>query len=352
MKKEYVFSEYDYTLPDELIARVPVEPRDAARLFVYDTRTDTVVFSTFSQIGTYLPIHSLLVLNDTTVLPARVTLTKRTGGSVKVLFLVNEWNRDEGIIRGMVNKGVRVGESLAFPSGEMVTVRAHDAQYFTFSVDVSFEIFLSLLHTYGTTPLPHYLGAPYTEEHMVRQRYQAVFAAGGASAAAPTASLHFTNDLLQQLQRVGVRTARVRLDVGLGTFAPVTKEQVAKGVLHTERFDVPLAAAQRIAEAKHAHMPVVCVGTTAIRTVESNATALLNGKACAGRTNLFIRPGFRFEVADMLVTNFHLPNTSLMALVDAFLVYKGAPRRILDLYQVAIENKFRFYSFGDAMLVL
>lgn len=352
MKKEPVFPEYAYTLPDELIARVPVEPRDAARLFVYDTGTDTVTLSTFSQIGNHLPTHSLLVLNDTTVLPARATLMKRTGGSVTVLFLVNEWNRDEGVIRGMVNKGVRIGESLAFPSGEVVTVRAHDAQYFTFSVDVSAETFLSLLHTYGTTPLPHYIGAPYTEEHGVRQRYQTVFAAGGASAAAPTASLHFTDDLLRRLVRAGTRTARIRLDVGLGTFAPVTKEQVAAGVLHTERFNIPLEAAQSIAEVKHTHMPVVCVGTTAVRTVESNAAALLHGRACAGHTNLFIRPGFRFGVTDVLVTNFHLPNTSLMALVDAFLAHKGAKRRILDLYKIAIKNHFRFYSFGDAMLIL
>lgn len=347
-----LLSEYSYELPESLVASTPAKPRDSARLFVYDTKKDQIIFDTFSNIDKYLPTQSLLVLNETKVLPARVSLKKKTGGVVEILFLVNERNVDNPVIRGLPDRNIEMGEALSFESGETVTVLSHDAQYFSFKMDFAPEKFYTLLEKYGTTPIPKYLGESGLTESNLRERYQTVFAKSGASAAAPTASLHFTEELLERLQKEGIETTKVCLDVGLGTFASITKEQLEKGELHSEKFFAPKDSVESIIKAKKDRRCVVAVGTTAMRTIESSAKAIFGGGELSGETRIFIRPPYQFQIADALITNFHLPRTSLMALVDAFLEHKQAKHRILDLYKIAIKNHFRFYSFGDAMLIL
>lgn len=350
-RNSHLLSEYDYVLPVELIARVPTEPRDSARLFVYDTKADTVLFDVFSNIDIYLPAHSLLVLNETRVLPARAVLQKETGKKVEVLFLVNEIQPNDFTVRGLPDRNIEMGETLSFEGGETITALSHDAQYFTFRMDFMPKKLNVLLEKYGTTPIPNYLGKSSLSESVLRERYQTIFAKSGASAAAPTASLHFTKKLLEQLEKGGADIARVRLDVGLGTFASVTSEHIEKGELHAERFFVPKDSAEKIFKAKEGGRLVVAVGTTTMRTLESAASTISRGQECSAETRIFIRPPYQFKIADALITNFHLPRTSLMALVDAFLEHKGANRRIGELYRIAIENKFRFYSFGDAMFI-
>lgn len=345
-----LLSEYVYELPAELLASTPIEPRDAARLFVYDTKKDEITFDVFSNIGKYIPTSSLLVLNETKVVPARIFLKKKTGAVVEILLLVNE-KKVDNLIRGLPNRKIEEGEVLSFPNGQTITMLSHDAQYFSFQMNFPKEALGNLLREYGTTPVPNYLGTSGLTESVVRARYQTVFAKEGASVAAPTASLHFTEELLDRLQKAGIETASVRLDVGLGTFASITKNQIEKGELHAEHFFVGKDSAESIAKVKRDGRLVVAVGTTAMRTIESMADRILAGQECFGETRIFIRPPYSFKIADALITNFHLPRTSLMALVDAFLEHKTAKHRILDLYKIAIQEKFRFYSFGDAMLI-
>lgn len=346
-----IFKEYDYVLPGELIAKEQAVPRDSARLFAYDAKKDEITFDVFKNVGAHLPPKSLFVLNETKVLPARARLTKKSGGVVEILFLVNERAPGGPIIRGLPDREVVIGETLSFKSGETITALSHNAQYFSFRLGFPPEQLNDLLGKYGTMPIPKYLGEFSLKETELRERYQTVFAREGASAAAPTASLHFTNELLNELSQGGFEFAKVRLDVGLGTFAPVSKEQIEKGELHKERYVVSARASNAMKGAKEKKISVIAVGTTAMRTIESAADSIAEGKSRSGETKIFIRPPHEFKIVDALITNFHLPRTSLMALVDAFLEYKGANRRIVELYKIAIENRFRFYSFGDAMLV-
>lgn len=342
---------YEYSLPPELIRKEGVEPRDSARLFVYDTRTDTVTFDTFAHLAEYLPERSLLVLNETKVLPARLWLKKETGGKIEVFVLANEIE-DEKRIPVLVDRKTEVGQKLIFPTGEYFEVVGQDENVFFLELFTYADRKLSLLlDLFGETPLPHYLEGAETSEDVLRQRYQTVFASAGASVAAPTASLHFTDRVFESLDKKGIEAARLTLNVGLGTFAPLREESFATGKLHAEYVDVSEETARKINAAKKDGHSVVAVGTTVTRTLESVAEGGCM-RAYAGKTDIFIYPLYEFQAADHLITNFHLPETSLMLLVDAFLAHKGAKRRIMDLYALAIENKFAFYSFGDSMLIL
>lgn len=341
---------YDYHLPPDLIRRKPLEPRDSARLFVYDTRTDTITFDTFQNMAQYLPQSSLIVLNDTKVWPARLWLKKVTGGKIEVLILVNEWE-GTGLIPGLVDRKIQVGDAVFFPDGSKLVVREQQEQKFFFALE-SEQSLETLLYAYGTTPIPHYLeGEKSGDELLLRQRYQTVFAERGASVAAPTASLHFTDRVFESLKQAHINTTRLTLNVGLGTFAPLREENFLIKKLHPEWVMVSEETAQTVNAAKKLRQPIVAVGTTITRSLEyfGQTGQLLSGTQ---PVDLFILPPYTFQMVDILVTNFHLPKTSLMLLVEAFLRHKGARQGVVELYKRAIEEECAFYSFGDSMLIL
>lgn len=341
---------YGYTLPPELVRKEGVEPRDSARLFVYDTRTDEIRHDIFRNLAKYLPEHSLMVLNETRVVPARLRLRKETGGKIEAFVLANEWDGGHEIPL-IVDRKCAPGMELSFPDGSLLhIVRQEEGRFFArLESTKSLE---KLLDAYGETPIPHYLDREkQDDEQELRKRYQTVFARTGASVAAPTASLHFTNRVFTALAKKNIGLARVTLDVGQGTFVPLSEENFRTRTLHKERISVSEETAEKLNAAQRGGHPVVAVGTTALRTLESIAGPE-GFRAYAGATEIFIAPPHEFRSADILVTNFHLPQTSLMLLVDAFLEWKGAPRRILPLYEEAIRERYAFYSFGDSMLIL
>lgn len=341
---------YNYSLPQEFIRKTPLEPRDSARLFVYDTKTDVVTFDTFRNIAKYLPAHSLMVLNDTKVWPARLWLKKATGGKIEVLVLVNEWD-GKGSIPALVDRKVNIGDELTFLDGSKFIAEDQQEQKFFFRLE-SKQSLQALLQEFGTTPIPHYLeGEEKGDESLLRQRYQTVFAAAGASVAAPTASLHFTVAVFAGLKEKNIETAKVTLNVGLGTFAPLREENFQTGKLHGEWIVVSDETIKALEKAKANKRPIIAVGTTTTRTLETLAKHD-KSQVLSLEANLFIYPPYEFCMTDILITNFHLPRTSLMLLVDAFLQYKGAKRGVMDLYEEAIREGFSFYSFGDSMLIL
>lgn len=342
-------SQYDYVLPPELIRREPLEPRDSARLFIYDTATDTVRFDTFRNLASYLPEHSLVVLNDTRVRPARLWLRKPTGGKIEVFVLVNEWD-GEGVIPALVDRKVSVGDRLSFPNGDGLIVERQDEAKFFFRLDSDQPLF-DLLDQFGETPVPHYLESDEKDEAKLRERYQTVFAANGRSVAAPTASLHFTDAVFGTLQKKGIDQIRITLDVGMGTFAPLSETSFETGKLHQEFVTVSVESAEQLNRVKQNGQPVIAVGTTVTRTLETIGK-IRPIQTFSGPIDTFLFPPYRFNTVDVLITNFHLPKTSLMLLVDAFLQSKGAKRNINELYQIAIKERFAFYSFGDSMLIL
>jgi S-adenosylmethionine:tRNA ribosyltransferase-isomerase len=369
---------YQYHLPKELIRREGVEPRDSARLFVYDTTTDTITHTVFADLEQYVPRQAVMVLNNTQVVPARLFLKKETGGKIEVFVLVNEMNasdvsklsNDETAqeIPVLVDRKCMVGWKLFFPDGSYFEVARQEENKF-FVKRRSEKSLQWLLQEYGETPIPHYLEEtkpkPRTglygtvlgnasEEHL-RKRYQTIFANSGASVAAPTASLHFTERIFLNLDAIKqTEFAEVTLNVGLGTFAPLKAEHFAKKALHSEYMVIPKETAEMVNRAKEEERAVIAVGTTVLRTLESgiDATHPQRLSACAKNTQIFIFPPYHFGIANALLTNFHLPKSSLMLLVDAFLQDKRAKRGILELYTIAIEKGYSFYSFGDSMLIL
>lgn len=351
--------QYDYVLPPHLIRKRGVEPRDSARLFVYDTRTDIVTFDTFAHLAEYLPEQSLMVLNNTKVLPVRLWLKKETGGKIEVFVLVNQI-KDEHRIPVLVDRKIVVGQKLLFPNSDFFEVVDQEENLFFVKLvskipaqsrTVLDSLFV-LLETCGETPLPHYLEGAETSEEVLRKRYQTIFAKEGASVAAPTASLHFTEPVFQSLEEKRIETVTLTLNVGQGTFAPLHEESLVSGTLHAEYVDVSRETARRINTAKEEVRSIISVGTTTTRTLESLARGTARVKSYTGKTDIFIYPPYEFQIVDHLITNFHLPKTSLMLLVDAFLQHKKAKRRVMELYALAIQNDFAFYSFGDSMLIL
>jgi len=347
-----ILDRYDYHLPVELIATEPATPRDTSRLFVYDTNTNTVTLDIFRNLAEYIPPHACMVFNDTKVVPARLHLTKPSGGKIEVFLLLNELRPSDTTIKGMVDRRAEIGWKLSFPSGESLEVVAQDEQYFFFRPSVSIPLLWKLIDTYGETPIPKYIKGTSLDEETLREKYQSMFAQYPASVAAPTASLHFTENVLSHLKRKGCTDTRVTLHVGPGTFAPVSEESFTTKKLHVEYGAVSQDAAHVIEEARKNEDPIVTVGTTATRVVEAFTSEDGHIVPQEGPIDIFIFPPYTFKTTDILLTNFHLPKSSLMLLVDAFLEHKGAKKNILELYQRAAKEKFRFYSFGDAMLIL
>lgn len=346
--------DYNYHLPKELIANMPASPRDSSRLFVYDTKTGEIAFDTFRNIGKHLPHPSLLVFNNTKVVPARLWLKKESGGKIEVLLMMNEYRADSEFVKGIVDRKVLPGAKLYFQSGGYLEVATQEEQFFFFRPSVTISALFELLTKEGITPIPPYIKNASLPEQALREKYQSVLAKYPASVAAPTASLHFTEELLLSLEKERVTRTEVTLHVGAGTFAPLNEENFKNKKLFTEYIDITEESAEALNHAKKSGVPIIPVGTTAMRTIESvviKKYPSFEVAACTKPTNIFIYPPYEFKVADSLITNFHVPQSSLMLLVDAFLKHKNAPHDILALYNIAIKEKFRFYSFGDSMLI-
>jgi len=337
--------DFDYPFDESLIAQHPIEPRDHARLLVVDWRSGALAHHRFDELPTLLLPNDLLVLNDTQVIPARLPGRKKpSGGKVEVLLVkrggdANQWH---ALVRGHV----RSGQQVELPHGVLASVTTageggHAVITFPGGVDV-----LAYAEKAGQMPLPPYIHrAPVDDD---RVHYQTVFARRPGAVAAPTAGLHFTEPLLRAFTAKGVRTAYVTLHVGPGTFKPVTCEDIRRHVMDPEWYELPAATAKLVNETRAAGGRIVAVGTTTVRVLETTAKNGLPLDAGAGETSLFIYPGFRFSVVDVLLTNFHLPKSTLFMLVCAL----AGRERMLEAYRVAAAEKYRFYSYGDAMLIV
>lgn len=343
---------FAYELPPELIAQEHAHPRDHSRLLVYYTQTNTIEHRYFYELPDLLPPTTALVLNTTQVVPARLIVHKKTGGKVELLFLLNESSEANLLCVG--NEQLEVGDILYFEERAVVAILSKvDGRYTVqWLLDVPVTTFLQ---QFGSAPLPPYIKHNTQTESDKREDYQTVFATVSeqyASVAAPTASLHFTEELLTKVQQ-NHELIKVRLHIGLGTFATVKPENFAMSSLHREWVSVDDGERAKIELAKSIK-PLLAVGTTTVRTLESLDRLAYNaGKnEWAGWTDLFIHPPYSFRYPDSMITNFHVSQSSLMCLVQAFLEHKKAQSSLMDLYRVAIEHSYRFYSLGDAMLIL
>ena len=338
-------SDFYYDLPKELIAQTPAEPRDSSRLLVLDRQSGETVHKHFFDIIDYLDEGDLLVCNDSRVLPARIYGNKEpTGARVEFLLLKQiSGNRWETLCKP--GKKAKEGARFSFGDGllyaTVTEVKDDGNRVVDFECD---ENFFSTLDKIGQMPLPPYI----TEELKDRERYQTVYSHELGSAAAPTAGLHFTTELMDKIKAKGVNIAYVTLHVGLGTFRPVKVDDVTKHKMHSEHYEVPEETAELIKKTKQSGKRVIAVGTTSCRTLESVAAEHGEVVPCEGFTEIFIYPGFEFKVLDGLITNFHLPESTLIMLVSAFAGYDN----IMNAYKTAVEERYRFFSFGDAMAIL
>lgn len=338
-------SDFFYELPEELIAQDPLEDRAASRLLVLDRKTDKLEHKIFGDVINYLNLGDCLVINNTRVIPARLIGEKEgTGGKVEILLLKR---RENDIWESLVKPGkkLRPGARVIFGDGRLKAEILEIAEEGNRLVKFYYEgIFEEILDSLGEMPLPPYITHKLEDKEM----YQTVYAKFDGSAAAPTAGLHFTNELLEKIRQKGIRIASITLHVGLGTFRPVKVEDVNNHHMHTEWYEVNNEAADIINETKKNGGRVICVGTTSCRTIESVAdeNGLMSAKT--GETDIFIYPGYKFKVMDGLITNFHLPESTLVMLVSAF-AGKG---RVLSAYETAVKERYRFFSFGDAMILL
>lgn len=337
-------SDFDFDLPEELIAQTPLERRDASRLLVMDKTTGELEHRHFYELPQFLRKGDCLVLNNSRVLPARLIGQRLPGGGACEVLLLTE--KGDGVWECLVRPGRRLkpGAKMTFGEGKLTATVEQELSDGNRLVKFHYEgIFLEVLEELGSMPLP-----PYIREKLEdKERYQTVYSKINGSAAAPTAGLHFTPELLQQIQDMGVKLCYVTLHVGLGTFRPVKAEDILEHEMHSEYCMISEEAAQTINETKRQGGRVICVGTTSCRTIESFAHEDGTMEAKSGWTNIFIYPGYRFKVLDGLITNFHLPQSTLIMLVSAL----AGREHVLHAYEEAVKEKYRFFSFGDAMLI-
>lgn len=336
-------SDFDFYLPEELIAQTPLEKRDTSRLLHLDKQTGEIEHKHFYDIKQYLNEGDCLVLNDSRVLPARLIGARPTGGTVELVLLkdlgVNRW---ECLSRP--GRKTKPGQELVFGNGELTAVVEEVTLGGNRIVKFSYEgIFLEILERLGKMPLPPYI----KEELQDSERYQTVYSKELGSAAAPTAGLHFTKELLAEIADMGVKICYVTLHVGLGTFRPVKADKIEDHEMHSEFCIVPEETAETVNAVKRAGGRVIAVGTTSCRTLESFTTEDGTLQATSGWTNIFIYPGYKFKCIDALITNFHLPESTLIMLVSAL----AGRENILNAYNTAVKERYRFFSFGDAMMI-
>ena len=337
-------SDFSFDLPEELIAQTPIEPRDHSRLMVLDKRTGEIEHRHFYDILEYLTPQDCLILNDSRVLPARIYGVKEeTGAHVEFLLLQNKGGDVWEALAGP-GKRAKKGSRFSFGDGllhcEVIDVLPDGNRLIHFEYE---GVFFHILDQIGQMPLPPYIKARLED----KERYQTVYSREAGSAAAPTAGLHFTPELLEQVRAMGVKTCFVTLHVGLGTFRPVKEEEITDHDMHSEYCMISAETAEAINQTKREGGRVICVGTTSCRTIESWAAEDGTLKESAGWTKIFIYPGYRFKVLDGLITNFHLPESTLIMLVSAL----AGREHVLAAYNEAVEQKYRFFSFGDAMFI-
>lgn len=382
---EKVLNLYNYNLPEKLIAKKPASPRDSARLLVYNKKINKIIFDKFYNLDKYLPNNAVLVLNQTKVLPARLELKKESGGKVKILYL--GYNNKNNLIEVLSDRKLQIGSELLLNSVKTFKVVEKKEKIYLLKLttlkydDRSFlaeEKMLNILQKYGKTPIPPYIKNSPLSEKQLRKEYQTIFAKNLGSVAAPTASLHFTKKVFIKLKKKGVSIKFINLDVGLGTFAPLDENNLKSKKLHKEFYNINKETAEFLNNAKKQKRLIIGVGTTVVRTLES-ATAprhceevatdeAIQGesdsrlprrllaprndgyflKNLSGATQLFIQENYKFKFVDSVVTNFHVPKSSLLMMISAL----TGREKLLDIYNIAIKNNFKFYSFGDGMLII
>lgn len=336
--------EFDYNLPEELIAQTPLKDRSASKLLVLDKTTQEISHKNFCNIIDYLEQGDTLVLNDTKVLPARLIGEKEETKAVIEVLLLKNTQKDDWECLVKPARRIKVGTIVSFGNGELkakcIKESDNGIRHFTFIYN---GIFLEILEKLGTMPLP-----PYIHEKLEDQsRYQTVYAKEVGSAAAPTAGLHFTKELLDEISAKGVNIVYITLHVGLGTFRPVSVETIEEHEMHSEYYHMTKQVAELLNNTKKNNKRIIAVGTTSTRTLETIMNKYNEFKECSGWTNIFIYPGYKFKAIDGLITNFHLPKSTLIMLVSAL----AGKTNILNAYKEAIERKYRFFSFGDAMFI-
>jgi S-adenosylmethionine:tRNA ribosyltransferase-isomerase len=349
-------SQFNFKLPDDLIAQYPAKERDESRLLVAHRDTGKIEHKVFKDLLDYFDDEDALIFNNTKVFPARMYGKKEKTGAKIEVFLLRELNSDARLWDVLVDpaRKIRVGNKLYFSDKEgndvlvaevvdNTTSRGRTIRFFYDGDDAEFK---SVLRTLGNTPLPKYINRP--AENLDLDRYQTIYASETGAVAAPTAGLHFSKELMKRLEIKGVHFAEVTLHVGLGTFRSIDVEDLSKHKMDAEYFKISQEAAEIVNKAKEKDRRICAVGTTSMRSIESAVSATANLKAAEGWTNLFIYPPFEFSIANAMITNFHLPKSSLVIMAAAF----GGYEFIMDVYQEAIKEKYRFYSYGDAMLIL
>lgn len=338
-------SDFDFYLPQELIAQHPVEPRDSSRLMVVNRKSGDVEHHIFHELPDLLQPGDVLVVNNTRVIPARLIGEKEGTGAHIECLLLKRVERDVWEVLIKPGKRLKEGQKVSFGGGKLIGELLEILPDGNRKIRFSYEgIFEAVLDELGNMPLPPYI----TEKLENKERYQTVYAKESGSAAAPTAGLHFTTELMDQLRQKGIEIVEILLHVGLGTFRPVKVEKIEEHEMHSEYYRVSPEVAERINRAKQEGRRVIAVGTTASRTLESIGQE--NGRIQAGEgwTNIFIYPGYSFKVVDALITNFHFPKSTLVMLVSAL----AGRDLIMKAYELAVQERYRFYSFGDAMLII
>ena len=337
-------NDFDYELPEELIAQTPLEVRDASRLLVLDIETGHVEHKHFTDIIDYLEVGDTLVLNDTKVLPARLIGVKETTGAVIEILLLKNINDDNWECLVKPARRVKVGDIVSFGNGELKAkcTDIFDEGIRHFEI-IYYGILLEILEQLGTMPLP-----PYIHEKLEDQsRYQTVYAKEVGSAAAPTAGLHFTKELLDRIKDKGINICYITLHVGLGTFRPVSVTNIKDHEMHSEFYSMKKEVAELLTKTKKSGHKIIAVGTTTTRVLETIMSEKGKFTECSGWTKIFIYPGYEFKGIDSLITNFHLPKSTLVMLVSAL----AGKDNILNAYEIAVKEKYRFFSFGDAMFI-
>lgn len=336
--------DFDYDLPQELIAQVPLEKRDTSRLMVLDKNTGEVEHKHFTDILDYMEEGDTLVLNDTKVLPARLIGVKEDTGAVIEVLLLKDIEGATWECLTKPAKRVHVGTVISFGDGKLKAKCVFEGEDGIRKYDLIYDgILLEILDELGTMPLP-----PYIHEKLEDQtRYNTVYAKNIGSSAAPTAGLHFTKELLEKVKMKKVNIAYVTLHVGLGTFRPVMEDNILEHKMHTEYYEMSKETADILTKTKENHKKIIAVGTTSVRTLETIMTKYGEFKECCGNTDIFIYSGYQFKAINYLITNFHLPKSTLIMLISAL----AGREKVLNAYKIAVEEKYRFFSFGDSMLI-